>query len=461
MEKSQLKTLIFSFPAPERREIRKFLESPFFNQRRDVVDLFDWLCTEETPDKVAAKRHLFGAPDTRDEDLRVRMTYLTRLLERYIAQKEWDADDTERQLRLAEGLRRRRLFPQFDRTRRTLEKRLEQQPRRDARYHEWQYRLHWEAHQVVNLQHLTQFEHLHAAAAAADAAYLALKLRFLCLSAAQTAVYQADYQPAWEQEVVRFAEQHDPVVYPALGVYLHCYRMMRYPDQEVHFQHFKQALLGSSGQFAEDEVHGLFIWAINYCVRRINAGQRGYFAEALDLYKAGLESRILLDNGVLSRFTYHNVVAAGLHTGDHDWVLQFIHQYKNDLEKPYRESAFSFNLARLEFARKRYHEVLNLLQKANYRDVLVNLSIKTLLLKTWYELDEHDLLQSHLDAMQNYIRRKRVLGYHRANYLNILKYTTRLLTVRFDRSDDLRQLREQVQQEPYLTEKEWLLEKLA
>jgi len=104
--------------------------------------------------------------------------------------------------------------------------------------------------------------------------------------------------------------------------------------------------------------------------------------------------------------------------------------------------------------------VLELLQKANYRDVLVNLATKTLLLKTYYALDEFDLLQSHLDAMHNYITRKRVIGYHRANYLNIIRYASRLLALNFSSKTEVEKLRNAVAAEEHLSGKEWFLGQL-
>jgi len=387
MEKSQLSQLIFSGTSAEKREARKFLESPYFNQRRDVVLLFDWFCANDAPEKTAAKRHLFGADEVDDQELRLRMTYLHRLLERYIAQKEMEADDTGLRLHLAAGYRRRGLAPQFERVRKGLEKSLEADRQHDARHHECRFRLYWEAHQLAHDRNPTDFAYLQTAASAADLAYLTLKLRLICLQAAHSALYAGGQAAPWETEVVAFAEKNFAQEHPAIETYLHCYRMMRHPEEEIHFQAFKNRLLAGGNTFAFEEMHGLFIWAINYCVRRLNAGEKRYFQEVMDLYKPGLTSEYLLENGILPRFTYHNVVAAGLQTGDLNWVHEFIHQYKNSLEKPYRESAFHFNLARLEFARKNYGAVLDLLQKANYRDVLVNLATKTLLLKTYYELD--------------------------------------------------------------------------
>src|SRR5690606_33157843 len=187
-----------------------------------------------------------------------------------------------------------------------------------------------------------------------------------------------------EEELIAFAERPEFAALPVIAVYLHCYRMLRFPAEEAHFQSFKSLLLDQSGRFSEEEMHGLFILAINYCIRRLNAGGDRYFREAFDLYREGLNKEYLLEDGILTRFTYHNIVAIGLRLGELEWVRYFIGEYKNRLEKPYRESAFSYNLARLEYASGHHGYVLELLQKANYRDPLLNLAAKTLLLKTYY-----------------------------------------------------------------------------
>ena len=460
MQKSQLVLLIQAFTGQEKREIRKFLASPYFNVREDLVLLFDALCAEPAPDKTAVKTLLFGSRSASDQELQVRMTYLMRLLEQYLAQQEHDSDPIRQNLLLATALRKRGLALPFERQKDWLEKALEKQPLRDAKYHEIQSRLHWEHHQLVSSAKPAFTEHLKAASQSADIAYLAQKLRLICLSAAQQTVYRADFSALWEAEVVAFAEANFAIQEPIVGIYLHCYRMLRYPEEEAHFQQFKAMLLERMQLFTADETRNLFVWTINYCVRRLNQGEKRFFQEVTDLYKPGIEQGILLENDEISPYTYYNIVAAGLQSGDLPWVDFFIHEYKQHLKKQYRESAFSFNLARLEYARKRFDTVLDLLQKVNYRDTLVNLSAKTLLLKTWYETGEYEALQSHLDAMRNYIHRKRVLGYHRTNYLNIIKYTDKLLNINWLEKTEVERLREALLKEDGLSEREWLLDKI-
>jgi hypothetical protein len=462
MEKSTLVRLIRSFSSVELRDVRKFLRSPFFNQRQDLIDLFEQLAGGGEPQKEDLRRHLSPpAAPLDDQKLRLLMSYLHGLLEQYVAIKEMTADKLTVQLHLATGYRKRRLNEAFERTRKHLEKNLETQPLRNLTYHHLRYQLQWESHQLNYIQNPTEIAQINDLSHIADVVYLAQKLRLICLAAAHQTVYQSGSENASEEEVVSLAERPEFAVLPVVAVWLHCYRMLLRPAEETHFQAFKTILLEQSECFSEEEMHGLFILAINYCVRRLNAGGERFFREAFDLYKEGLKKSYLFEDGMLTRFTYHNIVAIGLRLGELEWVRYFITEYKNRLEKAYRESAFSYNLARLEYESGHHGHVLELLQKANYRDPLLNLAAKTLLLKTYYELGEHDLLQSHLDAMRNYIHRKRVIGYHRANYLNIIRFTEKIMRLNPLDKAAMEALRKAVESEDVLQERAFFLKVLG
>ena len=460
MENTHLLYLIRSLSLQEVREMRKFLASPFFNTRTDLPLLFEYLIKSTDPQKEAAYQRLFPGTNLDAQKLRLSMSYLHKLLEQYLSIKEFEKDAFSTRLHLITAYRRRGLQAPFERTCRKLTKQLEEQPLRHAHFHYVQYRLHWAQTQVSTSDNPTESTPLRATSEALDIYYLSSRLRLICLTAAQQGVYQAEWQTGMEAEILALADREEWRHHPAIAIYLHCYRMLKHSDSESHFQSLKPLLIEASEQFSIEEIRGLYLLAINYCIRQLNDGDKHYFTEVFDLYKSGLTNGSLLENGILSRFTYHNIVAAGLHTGELDWVDHFIHQYKNSLERKYRESSFSFNLARLEYSRKRFDAVLELLQKANYRDPLLNLAAKTLLLKTFFELDEYDLLQSSLDAMRNYIRRKRVIGYHRTNYRNIVRYTEKLLKLNPNDRKALYDLKTKIEAEPVLTERDWLLKHL-
>ena len=117
-------------------------------------------------------------------------------------------------------------------------------------------------------------------------------------------------------------------------------------------------------------------------------------------------------------------------------------------------------MARLEHARKNYSSVLELLQKTEYKDLLLNLAAKTIALKTYYELNEISLLESHMDAMKSFIRRKKIIGYHKENYLNLVHFVKQLLELkRFDKVAS-RKLAQEIQDTKAIAEKVWLLQQI-
>lgn len=459
MANSKLQQLINTFSPVEQREVRKFLLSPYFNTRQDLTALYELWATQPAADKEAGWAAACPGQAYDDQKMRLLMSYLLKLLERYISIREAEANESAMQLHLAAGYRRRGLTEAFERVGDTARRALETQPHRDIGYYQQRYQLLWEEYQAAMIEKPTEVDQpLRQLAEMADVAYLAARLRLICLSAAQRGVYRAEEGSPQDEQIVALAESHTWRELPAIAIYLNCYRMLRLPEEEVHFQGFKDELLRHGALFVHEDVRGLYLLAINYGIRQINNGRKQYSAEVLDLYKAGLANGALLENAALSRFTFHNIVAAGLQSGELDWVERFIYQWQSRIERPYRESSFSFNLARLEYARKHYPAVLSLLQHANYRDPLLNLAAKTLLLKTWYELGEWDLLQSHLDAMRSYIRRKRVIGYHRSNYLNVLRYAQKLINLNANDKEAVHRLAAAIAKEETLSEREWLLQ---
>ena len=100
------------------------------------------------------------------------------------------------------------------------------------------------------------------------------------------------------------------------------------------------------------------------------------------------------------------------------------------------------------------------LRQVEYEDLFLNIYAKIMLMKIYYELQEHDVLDSFLKSFERFIRRHRGLAYHRENYLNDIYFTRKMLKVNpFDR-DGREALRRELETTPALTERGWLLERV-
>jgi hypothetical protein len=226
----------------------------------------------------------------------------------------------------------------------------------------------------------------------------------------------------------------------------------------MHFERFRVLLSAHSSLFPGDEVRDLYLLAINFGVKKSNEYGTVWLRATFNLYKEALEHRLLLENGFLSRFAYNNMVGIAMRLRETDWAEDFLIRYKPLLERRYREATFSLNSARVAYLRGQYGLALQHLQGADYKDFINSMNAKMLQLKIYYETNEIDLLLSHLDSVQNYIRRQGPIGYHRENYLLIVRYVRALLRILPGDQDALDDLHRQIGAEPMLlTEKEWLL----
>ena len=461
METANLLLLIKSFSKTEAREVRRFLQSPFFNQRDDLRMLFDFLFETENPQKEVAWTAIYPEKKYDDTAMRLLMSYLNRLLETYLTIKENERDDLRTKLQLAVAYRRRGLFGQYHRTINALERHLHNQPLRNVQYHQVVRDLSFEKQETQTSANPADPASQRQVIETTDVHYLATRLRLLCLEAAQKGVYRTAETQQTDREIVALAQREKWAAKPAVRLYLTALEMLTKPEGDAHYHEFKKLIGDFAPAFLPDEMRECYLFAINHCVRRLNEGITAFGLEALELYRKALSGGFLFENGFLSRFTFHNIVAAGLRSGELEWVEKFIHEFKDRLEKKYRESSVSFNLARLEQAHGRHGSVLQLLQNANYRDPLLHLPAKVLLLKTCHEIGATDLMLAHLDAMRNYINRSEVIGYHRTNYLNIVRFLEKVLQTNHLDKKAVEKLRAQIEREKVLTERAWLLECLV
>jgi hypothetical protein len=294
-----------------------------------------------------------------------------------------------------------------------------------------------------------------------DTAYLARKLWQSCFLLSHETRGGAPFDYGLLDAVLPLAESHPAFKEPAVVIYYYCYLALTRPDEPGYYARFKQELLRAGPQFPESELRDLYILAINFCIRQYNAGNKDFLREQFDLYREGLEQGFFLTDGELSRYTYQNAATLGLVLHELDWVEHFIHGYRDKLPPALAEGLFSFNLARLEYARMRYGRALQLLQKAEYKDVLVALAAKALQMKIYFEQDDYDLLESHLQAMKTFLQRKKELGYHRENYLNTIRFVRRLLELSpLDKAGRAALLQE-IEQTKALAEQEWLMREVG
>jgi hypothetical protein len=273
----------------------------------------------------------------------------------------------------------------------------------------------------------------------------------------QAALISREIDTSLTDHLMPYVQQKGYLGIPCIALYYYALHMIRYPEDEEWFYRFSNELDQHKQVFPKEELKTLYFQAINYCIRRHNLGDNNYSRRLLEYYKTALQEKYLLTNGYLSRNTYRNINTIAIRLGYYEEALDLSLSYVDLLRKEDKKSAYNFNMANIFYAQKRYDEAIESLQDVEFEDHLSNLFAKTIQLKIYYETGSDRLLDAHLDAMQVYLTRKKIIGYHKNNYAKIIKFTRKLIRLNpFDQKAKSALL-EQIRQEKLIPDREWLL----
>jgi hypothetical protein len=449
------------FSAVERNRLEQFVQSPYFNQRKDVLKLFrllDGLIRDVSPWPGA---ETINAKVYEDGILKKGRWYKTcsllqQQIERFLLLETEKEGSRSEKVRLAAAFRELGLEKMVKRNLLEARKLEQKEACKDADFYEQGFRYYLEEFALASRENRLGDYHLKPLNDALDAAFVIRKLRYACITLTHKTLNPKSQEPGMLSLIIGYLQNSSLLDLPVVALYYYAYQMLA-EGEKTAFDDLHRELLRHEGILPQEEIRDLFLMAINFCIRELNGGRSELAEPGLDLFKRGLETGLLLRSGRLSRFTYYNCFVMALSADAHSWAASFLDDYKPLLELSEQEGIYNFCRMRLAYEQGDYDQALDLFRFLDYPDLLFQLSARTIQLKVYYELGEFDLLQSRLDALNAFLQRKKVMGYHKQNYRNILRYIRKLLQMNpFDKSEK-EALRKAVQEEPVLTEREWFL----
>jgi len=471
MNNSRLIQLLKTFSSKEKRNCRAWIASPIHNQREDVSNLYDFLWEMELKDQYLTKSLAWASiyPRTKFNDGKMRQIIHKLLLavEDFMTYEQMKKKEGTSSILLWETLKDRKLFSLLDKSIKTSKLSSQKETTNKNQLQNWEtlrfnYELESLQFNAAEQEDRTSALNLQELSDTLDIQYFADKLRKACLLYSRLVVFKMNYQPKMLAVVLEQAKELDYLKIPAIGVYYYCYQSLTATkNADEYFEKMMTYLKEHANAFPPQEIRELYLLAINYTIKKINDGFQWHLEKAFDLYKTGITEGYLLEDGVLTPFTYNNMVTIGIRMKEYQWIEQFVYDYKDSIIKEARESIFQECLAKLYYAKKQYKEAQELLINIKTKDILRILSCKTILAQVYYETNQYDALEALLDSLKMYLRRKDFVGYHKENYNNITRYLQKLVRVNpFDKKAKSK-LKEEIEQTSILSSKKWLLEQLS
>jgi hypothetical protein len=462
---STLYQLFSSLNAEELKELDKAVRSPFFNYRREEILLYEYLLkTKKAKTTIIsaedAYKHVFPQQLPDLARLRHVMTYLTRIINRYITIREMEKDEVQQRLLQTQAMRKRNLPKLFLAGYREAEAYLsDTAPISPANYyHQLQLHTEYYSHSISNrraenndLQRLTDD---------LDSFYITQKLKHICSILSYKNIFHFEYQPELAEEIIQMTERKNLLQNPLVRLLYFNYLCLSEPDNEDYFLQLKEALLHHSARIEIKELKDIFTLAINYCIRRLNTGGQKYFIEVFNIYKAGLERGIFEEDGYLSPFTYKNITAIAIGLKAYEWVAGFIETYKARLAEDIRDGFYAYCKARYFFSLGKFDSVTGLLQEVEIKEQFTDLDARVLLIKTYFELDEYNLLGYGIENLKQQLKRKKLQTYHETVYGSFARMALQLSHLRPYDKQARERFKTKVETTRAIAEKDWLLSKV-
>ncbi|MFK7922717.1 MAG: hypothetical protein AB8H47_12210 [Bacteroidia bacterium] len=432
MNNSRIIGLLQTFSATEMRRLGEFVRSPYFNKHEGVLALFAVL-EAAYPDFSSSSldrerlcqcllSHVISLQQLQDIT-----SYLTRLLERFLAQERWESQPLQRQGQLVFSLRERKMSKEHLRAYIKWQKLLPK-PQSVSEYLDYYHIEEEGMHTQVLERKRKTAPHLQKAIQAFDHYYLLNRLRYACALLNRRIVLADEAELSWARQLYHHINENRTQwqTHPLIVAYHQLFHLLDH-EGEDEFRAIEEHLEAHLSLISPASLRELYAHLMNFCIKKLNEGNQDYQARLFALYQDQLAQGILLDEGQISPADYKNIVSLALRNEAFDWVGAFIEDYKNKLPPDRQEVAYRYQKANLHFHLADYSSCLRLLRTQEFEDSYYQLGAKTMVLKVHFETGDFEAFYYAAAAFESFLQRNRKIpAYQKELYLNLIRFSKRL-----------------------------------
>jgi hypothetical protein len=438
-----------------------WLSTPWFNTDANlrILAQYSYSQGKELSNEVLFQKLYPGKP-YHDQLLRNKQNLLTRKLERFIAWKQLESDPSLQSQLLGKRLLDRSDLKSF---RKNLHQKLQKPWHQvsslqnldfDQKMAELDYRLEQKSQRQEaekGLEKLIQ---------EMDANWITNRLKFSCemLNRGLTLGKQSDMSI---EQVLQFLPLNNNPKLLLARLYRYIYLTLTKPNETSNYFLVKETLQDQLNKIDPKESTELFTFLQNYCIRRINTGQPEFLQELFSNYKLLLQSKLILNDGVLGEFDFKNIITVSIRLGELVWAHHFIQEYAALLPSQHQNNAVQYNQARLFYAEQNLKQALKSLTAVEYTDVYYHLDSRILLTKIYFDQEDIESLFSSIQSFRQYLNRtKQISAAQQKLYSNFLSVIKRLGMLMDGSNVDLIKLESFLKDNPQTADITWLRERV-
>jgi hypothetical protein len=452
MQQSKLIQLLKTLTKKEFKEFQGYVSSEFFNKNQQLVRLLEYLSiyqgSFETPklDKETFFKKHYPGEKFEEQKFRYLQSDLTKLLEDFIAYTQYNKDSFQKSYFLLEALNQRNQDKYFLQELDAIKETNDESPYRDSLYYFNQHKISELSYQHTSEKRNRAFDSsLQEVIDNLEITYLARGFRYYCEMINRRNILSVQYNLSFFDEMVKYLNNAIFDFVPAIRIYRLIHKALTEPDNQENYAELLASLEEHSNLFSKKEQRGMYVFAQNYCIKRINKGEPDALQQIFDLYKSMVDKDLIYEGNFVSQPDFKNIVTTGLRLNEVEWVSGFIEEFRGKLNPEFSENAYTYSMAWVHFTRREYDKALRMLLRVEFNDVYYHLDSKSLLMKVYYEMDEYDAFFSLVDAFKIYLRRNKFISdFQRDTYHNFILLINKLMKVKLRKNSMTRALHEEI-----------------
>ncbi len=419
MQKSKLIELLKGLNASEVKDFGRYVESPFFNKNQNLVLLYQYI-VKSFPDYEAKrlnketilKKVFPNLKATQTKRLSYFASDLIKLLEDYMIWVENQKNDADREIRLIEAYKNRKLDQFFWRSTDKLKTELEKKLHRDINYYYQLFRInHISFAQLGTLQrNKKQVGLFEETLNALDIFYFAMKLKYACSMNSLKGTLPETTTIHLLDPIVDLTKQEAFNKNKILDIYNNFYLFnqadISIEEKKKQYFQLKDLTLNNVKLLSKSEQQSMFIMLLNYCIKKKAKGDTTFLRESFELYKFSADNEILFEDGyIYSPITFFNTVMAACIADEHEWARVFMQKYKYKLNEDEGENIYNLSEAFWYSHTKNFDATLDILRKVEFKHHYYAVTAKYLITICYFELKDEYSLMNHLEAFRAFARR--------------------------------------------------------
>ncbi len=146
-----------------------------------------------------------------------------------------------------------------------------------------------------------------------------------------------------------------------------------------------KAFLISHPQHYIFERQNILLCLLNYITARFRKNDYSMLNDSFELYQLGINQSLFTATGYFLSNTFINIVNTACHLKEYEWVSNFVDTQSNELDPNEKSDIVALSRARIAFDREEYNLVYELLKNLNPKNFNINLNVRTLLLRAFFE----------------------------------------------------------------------------